>query len=138
MAGGQDVDGEAAFPLKDGIPVSLENRFLAVAPSLKMGPDAEGADDLPHLGPKRRCRGIIQMIPVVVRNEQIIDVRHVLGGVKVRPLERPVGEKDRRSIGTEHGIYQKASAAELHEVGRMAEPDDGIRIPVEPPQVGFR
>ena len=42
MAGGQDVDGEAAFPLKDGIPVSLENRFLAVAPSLKMGPDAEG------------------------------------------------------------------------------------------------
>ena len=78
------------------------------------------------------------MIPVVVRNEQIIDVRHVLGGVKVRPLERPVGEKDRRSIGPEHGIYQKASAAELHEVGRMAEPDDGIRIPVEPPQVGFR
>lgn len=75
MAGGQDVDGEAVFPLKDGIPVSLENRFLAVAPSLKMGPDAEGADDLPHLGPKRRCRGIIQMIPVVVRNEQIIDVR---------------------------------------------------------------
>ena len=54
------MDGEAAFPLKDGIPVSLENRFLAVAPSLKMGPDAEGADDLPHLGPKRRCRGIIR------------------------------------------------------------------------------
>ena len=42
MAGGQDVDGEAAFPLKDGIPVSLENRFLAVAPSLKMGPRRRG------------------------------------------------------------------------------------------------
>lgn len=78
MAGGQDVDGEAAFPLKDGIPISFENRFLAVTPILKMGPDAKGADDLPHLGPKRNCRGIIQMIPVVVRNEQIIDVRQCI------------------------------------------------------------
>ena len=138
MAGGQDVDGKALFPFKGGIPVSFENRFLAIAPRFKMGPDAEGTDNLPHLGPKRRCRGIIQMIPMIVGNEQVIDVRHVLGGVEVRPLERPVGKKDRRSKGAEHGIYQNTPAAELHKVGRMAEPDDGIRIPVERPQVGFR
>ena len=87
MAGGQDVDGEAVFPLKDGIPVSLENRFLAVAPSLKMGPDAEGADDLPHLGPKRRCRGIIQMIPVVVTDDEGVDLGEVSDVEDLRALE---------------------------------------------------
>lgn len=67
MAGGQDVDGEAAFPLKDGIPVSLENRFLAVAPSLKMvinGMKTSGKkrDNLGSIGKsfRRGCNSIAE------------------------------------------------------------------------------
>ena len=54
---------------------------------LQMRADAQRDDGTTGLAFQRRDRGVIQMVPVIVRDQQNVDFRNVVGGVKVGAVE---------------------------------------------------
>ena len=68
-----------------------------------MLPDAERADDLPDPGFEFGDRTVVEVIPVVMRDDEQIHVGHVAGTVDVGALERPV-EEGERCGGPEYGV----------------------------------
>lgn len=65
---------------------------------------------------------------MIVRDQQHVDVGHVIGRVRRGPWKCHVGPRERPGVGAEHWIDQNAFAVQLHEVGGMAQPDDYIAV----------
>ena len=79
---------------------------------------------------------VIQMIPMVVGDNKVVDARHVFGFVNFAAGKGFVGEADRGGLA-EHGINQESFPFVLDQIGRMPEPDEAVQIGVEPVQIGL-
>jgi len=90
---GQDMDREPVFQLECRVPVLLVHDLAWVSPKSKMFPHAQPGDHVADLGPKRPDGVIIQMVPMVVGDKQVVDVRHLLGGIAIGPFEGSGAEK---------------------------------------------
>lgn len=66
------------------------------------------------------------MIPVVMRNQQAVDIRHVMNGVRGGSGKGLCAEGYRRGIGAEYRVNEYAAAAELDEKGGMPKPQNSI------------
>src|ERR1700752_3173403 len=103
MARWQHVYGDAPVEVEGGKPVRLTDLLRRVSPSFQMGADAEADDGDTHLVLQGGDGGVIEMVPVVVRDEQIVDMGHVLYRVDGRSLECVIDEGNRRRGRAEHG-----------------------------------
>ena len=66
------------------------------------------------------------MIPVIMRNQQTVNIRHVADGIGGGSRKGPRAERYGRGKGAEHGIDKKAAAAKLNQKRRMPEPYESV------------
>ncbi|MNT15815.1 hypothetical protein D3C72_1508910 [compost metagenome] len=118
----QNMDAQAGHNLQHVVPVCLVYAIRWVAPPVEVFPDAQPNDDLRDLGQQCDGTGIVQVVPVIVRDQQHVDGGHILGRVRRRPRECHVGAGERPGVGAEYRIKQDALAVQLHEVRGMAQP----------------
>ena len=71
---------------------------------------------------------------MVMRNHQIVYVRHIFRTIDIRPRKRLIQERY-RSGTAKHGVYQNTLAAHLQQVGRMPEPHQKFPIRVKRTQI---
>lgn len=71
-----------------GEPVLLVEPRRIKAPLLHIRTDAKGADDVPNLRAKRHETRVIQMVPVIVREQENVDGRKIVRRVDVAARER--------------------------------------------------
>ena len=123
---------------RDGfIPVQFRDGRLRIAPAHERRAHAQPADHATHLAPQCRCRGIVQMIPMVVGNEQRVDVRHIRRRIDVTARKGRVAARQGRGVLAEHRVDKQTVAAQLHEIRGMSQPDNHIRVAVQGAQVGL-
>ena len=96
-----------------------------------MGADAQTADDDADSVLQPHDARIIQMIPVIVGNEQTVDVRHIPDAVRCGSLKGPGAETYRSRIGAEDRIDENAQSANMDEEGGMSQPYHAVFIPVQ-------
>ena len=77
------------------------------------------------------------MIPVFMRDQQVVDFRHVLSRIDVGSGKGFVEERERCGMIAEDRVEQHSLAAELNVIGGMAEPDDHVRRRVKAFKVCF-
>lgn len=77
------------------------------------------------------------MVPVIMREQENVDGRKIVGGVDIAAGKRLVDEKERRSVGAEHRIDEDAMPGEVQIKGRMPHSDDDIVLRRQGFQVRF-
>lgn len=80
-------------------------------------------------------RAVVEMIPVVVRDDEVVDVGHLFGAVDVGAFERTVEHRERRRVA-ENRIDERPAPFGLNQLGRVPEPDQQVAFGIERPQVG--
>ena len=118
------------------VPVEFDDFLRVETPVFEMLPDAERADDLPDPGFEFGDRTVVEVIPVVMRDDEQIHVGHVAGTVDVGALERPV-EEGERCGGPEYGVDEHTPPFGLEQVGGVPEPHQQVAVPIQCAQVGL-
>lgn len=70
---------------------------------------------------------VIQMIPMVMRNNEVIYRRHIVCLVNLRSLERLIDKRNRGSR-FKHRVDKQTLPVRLNKIGRMPEPNQHILI----------
>ncbi|KAG0753229.1 hypothetical protein G6F22_021540 [Rhizopus arrhizus] len=100
-------------------PVTFVDLVGGVAPVPQVRTNAKRRDDVLHLVLQGRHAGPIQMVPMVVSDEQVVDGRHVLRGIDASAWKRSIGDGHWSRIAAENRIDQQSPATQLDEVGRV-------------------
>lgn len=79
---------------------------------------------------------VVEMIPMVMRDDEIIDVGNVLGGVNFSALVWLERKIDRKSV-VKDWVYQISDAVLLYQNRGVPEPDDEISFAIEGFEVCF-
>ena len=121
MLGGQTMEGQTVGG-GTFIPIQFDELLLVVAPVFKVLAHAQGTDHLLYSVSQLGDRLIIQVVPVVVRDEEKVDfLGHVLGFVEVRPRKSPIDERNGRSF-VEHRVGEDDLSIQAEQKRAMPEP----------------
>lgn len=104
------------------IPIQLDELALVVAPIFKILAYAQRTNYLLYSAFQFADRLVIQVIPMVVRDEEKVDsLGHVLGLVEVRPRKGPIDERDGRAF-VEYGVGEDGLPIQTKQKGTVPEP----------------
>ena len=81
------MDGEASGQGAAFVPVHLDDGFPQNAPIFKVRSDAQPADEQVDAGAQGPYRGIVEVVPMVVRDDEVVHVGNVVRGKGVRSFE---------------------------------------------------
>ena len=121
MLGGQTMEGQA---VEGGtlIPIQFDELVLVVTPVFKVLAHTQGTNYLFHSAFQLDDCLVIQVIPVVVRNEEKVDLlRHILGFVKVGPRKGTIDEGNGRAF-VEHRVSEDGLPVQAKQKRAMPEP----------------
>ena len=126
IVAGRDEADANAVQVDAVAPVGLADALALKAPAPKMRARAESARDKADARFQRRDRGVVQVIPVIVGDEQSVNVGHVLRRAGRASGKGPRAERHRRGVIAEHRINEQALAAQLEKKAGMPEPDHEV------------
>ena len=106
-------------------PVQLYDLVGTVAPALEVRPDAKSRVDLSHTALQLLSYVVVEMIPVVVADDEVVDLGEVSDVEDLRALEEGVGDAEGCALD-EDGVNEVAHAIHLQEIARVAEPYDEV------------
>ena len=135
VARGETADGESVAERLLFVPVQLDDLRRVEAPVLEVLAHAQRTDDRADALFQFADRAVVEMIPVVVRDDEVVDVGHLFGAVDVGAFERTVEQRERRRAA-ENRIDERPASFGLNQVGRVPEPDQQVAFGIERPQVG--
>ena len=98
------------------VPVHFDDPFGCETPVFEMFPDPQRADHGPDAIAQSRHGPVIQMVPMVVRDDQAVDLGHIVGRKHIRALERAEKQRHGPPIG-KNRIDQHTLPAELQQIG---------------------
>lgn len=105
------------------IPIQLDELALVVAPIFKILAYAQRTNYLLNSSFQLDDRLVIQVVPVVVRDEEKVDfLGHVLGFVEVRPQKSPIDEGNGRAF-VKDGVGEDGLPVQAKQKGTMPEPE---------------
>ena len=90
-----------------------------------MRPDAKSRVDLAHTALQLLSYVVVEVIPVVVADDEVVDLGEVSDVEDLRALEEGVGDAEGCALD-EDGINEVAHAVHLQEIARVAEPYDEV------------
>ncbi len=122
MLGGQTMEsqtiGGGTF-----IPIQLDELLLVVAPVFEVLAHTQGTDHLLYLVFQLGDRLVIQVIPMVVRDEEKVDfLGHVLGFVVVRPRKGTIDDRNGRAF-IKDGVGKDGLPIQTKQKGTMPKPE---------------
>ena len=121
MLGGQTMEGQTVGG-GTFIPIQFDELLLVVAPVFKVLAHAQGTNYLLYSSFQLDDRLVIQMVPMVVRDEEKVDfLGHVLGFVKVSPRKGPIDERNGRAF-VKHWVGKDGLPIQSKQKGAMPEP----------------
>ena len=121
MLGGQTMEGQAVGG-GTFMPIQFDELVLVVAPVFKVLAHTQGTDNLLHSAFQLDDRLVIQMIPMVVRDEEKVDLLgHVLRFVEVCPRKGTIDERNGRAF-VEHRVGEDGLPVQTKQKGAMPEP----------------
>ena len=135
MACGQAANREAVVERRLLVPVEFDDPLFGEAPVFEMFADAQRADDRPDARHKRSDRAVVEVVPVVVGDDEVVDVGHILRAVEVRAFERAIQEREGRRA-EEDRVDERPPSVGLDQVGGVTEPDHEVAVRRERPEVG--
>ena len=98
MLGGQAMEGQT-IGIGTFIPIQLDKLAHVVTPVFKVLAHTQGTDHLLHSAFQLGDRLVIQVVPMVVRDEEKVDFfRHVLRFVEVSPRKGTIDEGNGRAL----------------------------------------
>ena len=107
-------------------PVRFMDEAVGKTPAPEMRANAKPAENIPDFWLEPHNGGVVQMIPVVMRNQQAVDIRHVMNGVRGGSGKGLCAEGYRRGIGAEYRVDEQAAASKLNKKRGMAQPQNCI------------
>lgn len=113
MLARQDVHRQVIGQGNRRIPIFLVDASQVEAPLLEILADPQGADDVLHLVFQSHDAGVIEMIPVVMRQDQHIHRGNISSRIDIAAVKGPVDEKGRRGVAAEHRVDENTAAAEM-------------------------
>lgn len=129
VARGVDVDGFT--------PIEFGDLFGGDAPEFEVCADAEGGVEVAGPGGELLNRLIIEMVVVIVGEEDGFERGwHVGGLIDIRTRISPGEKAEGRGITAEDRVDEDMGGAQLEQVGRVTEPDDGGLAGRQAGQVG--
>src|SRR5574344_1243139 len=135
MASGQATEQCIATQMSTFAPVHLSDTGNRVVPIFEILPHTERTEHMPDARTQTGDRFIVEMIPVVVGDDKVVDIGHVGRLVDVGALKRFHYERHWRSR-IEHRVYKEPNAVNLHVIRRMPKPYEQILIARLRHQVG--
>ena len=114
-------DLETALQLRGIPPVHFQEFFDRVVPVLQMRTHAKCRNYLFNPWLHFRDNFVIQMIPMVMGDDKVIDVRHIDWLVDVRTLEHFIREFYGSPL-VKHRIHQDLFPGQVQQIRRMPEP----------------
>ena len=121
MLGGQTMEGHAVGG-GTFIPIQFDELALVVAPIFKILAYAQRTNYLLYSVFQLDDRLVIQVVPVVVRDEEKVDfLGHVLGLVEVSPRKGTIDEGNGRAF-VEHGVGKDGLPIQTKQKGTVPEP----------------
>src|SRR5690606_1856453 len=108
-----------------------------IAPVFEVCTYAQRTNDAPHLRLELFDRVVVEVIPMVVCDDQVVDVGHVRYMVARRARKTFRGKRHRRCVAVEYRVNQYFFAVYLHEIRRVAKPDEYIGLCIKLVKVGF-
>ena len=93
----EHVNREARFNLEGAEPIGFADLPFRITPLLEVSADAQARDHRLRLRLQGRHTRVVEVVPVVVRDEQVVDFRHVFSGKHAGSFERSVYVRKRRS-----------------------------------------
>ena len=102
----------------------------------QMFADTQSANHLAHPVFQTSHSTIVQMVPMVVTDYQIINIRHILRFINIGSLEWFI-DKGHRGSHAEYRVNQNTFSVYLDKVRGMPEPDEYIFITLQFMQVRF-
>lgn len=96
MLRGQAMEGETARQRNVVLPVELNQFFRSETPPFQMCADTQPANDFRDSWLEFRDCPAVQVIPVVVRDDEAINIWHILGKIDFGPRKRFVENGKRR------------------------------------------
>src|SRR5258706_14761938 len=74
---------------------------------------------------------IVQVVPMVMRNEEVVNFGNILSGIDVAPWIAGCSKFERRSCSIEDRVDQNFLAIDLDKIGRVPEPYQHIAFGIE-------
>ena len=136
MACRKTMDSKTIFQNSVFIPVQFYKPVFIISPIFEMFANAESANHFSYPVFQTFHCPVIQVIPMIVRNHHIIDIRHIFGFINISSFKWFVDERYRRSHA-ENRINEKSLSIYLNKVGRMSKPDQYIFITPQLMQIRF-
>ena len=118
------------------LPIQLDDALPIESPVLEMLTDTQTANHLPDAVFQCPHGLIIQVIPMIMRNNQVIDIRHILRVIHVRSLERLVNKRHRGGHA-KHQVHEYPFPIHLNQIRRIPEPHQHLLPRVDLPQIRF-
>ena len=81
-----------------------------------MTANPEPADHVPDFWLQRDHGGLIQVVPVVVGDQQVVDFRHIFCRIDACTRKGFVGEGHRRGVEAEYRVNEDSPAADLPKI----------------------
>ena len=117
--GDRIVDGNAVLPVK------VVNPFRVVAPVFKVLADAKGTDHLTDTVFQSRHRLPVEMVPVIMGDDKLIDFGNIIDSIDISAFERAHEPPHGQSVG-QHGVEEEAHATGLNKDRGVAKPDANL------------
>ena len=136
MLGGQTMEGQA---VEGGtfVPIQFNELVFVITPVFKVLAHTQGTNYLFHSAFQLDDCLVIQVIPVVVRNEEKVDLlRHILGFVKVGPRKGTIDEGNGRAF-VKYGVGKDGLSAQTKQKRAMPEPKVKVARFRQKTQVGL-
>ena len=112
----EDMRGEAVSQSYAVTPVTFPNAGCGVSPFLEMRANAEATNHLLHSRANLRHRVIVKVIPVIMRDEENVDIRNVGHRVGICSVECFRSERHRRGSPAEYWVNQDSLTIDLQKV----------------------
>src|SRR5690606_25522218 len=116
MSGRSSMQGEAAVKFYRFKPVFFNNHISAVSPSLKVGADTKTTNDNTNLFLHPDHRFIVKMIPMIVRDNQVINCWEIISRIHICSRKAARSKCKRRRCSAEYRINENTFAVKLREV----------------------
>lgn len=121
MLSGQTMEGQAVGG-GTFIPIQFDELLLVVAPVFKVLAHAQGTNYLLYSVFQLDDRLVIQVVPVVVRDEEKVDfLGHVLRFVEVSPKKGPIDERNGRAF-IKDGVSKDGLSVQAEQKGTVPKP----------------
>ena len=105
------------------IPIQFNELLFVVAPVFKVLAHAQGTYHFLHATFQLGDRLVIQVVPMVVRDEEKVDfLGHVIGLVEVRPRKGAIDEGNGRAF-VKHWVGKDGLPVQAKQKGTMPEPE---------------